>query len=185
MQASGFKLNVWDIGGQRKIRPYWRNYFDNTDVLVDLFWKADLKGLFADSPLNLWSALLFTDLCHRQLRQEKVWRDKFGKIFRCFCVCVATDHWWDLSVRPGARRVAGGGEASWRAAANLCQQTGLNDSQSCIRAGREPQPAHYQRPHVAGAGLLCTHCRGSSGRCNKQHLNSTSWRQNGPLCGNT
>ena len=29
-----FKLNVWDIGGQRKIRPYWRNYFDNTDVLV-------------------------------------------------------------------------------------------------------------------------------------------------------
>ncbi len=25
---------MWDIGGQRKIRPYWRNYFDNTDVLV-------------------------------------------------------------------------------------------------------------------------------------------------------
>ncbi len=34
VQASGFKLNVWDIGGQRKIRPYWRNYFENTDVLV-------------------------------------------------------------------------------------------------------------------------------------------------------
>ena len=32
--SDGFKLNVWDIGGQRKIRPYWRNYFDNTDVLV-------------------------------------------------------------------------------------------------------------------------------------------------------
>ena len=32
--SEGFKLNVWDIGGQRKIRPYWRNYFDNTDVLV-------------------------------------------------------------------------------------------------------------------------------------------------------
>ncbi|VDN40252.1 unnamed protein product [Gongylonema pulchrum] len=28
------KLNVWDIGGQRKIRPYWKNYFENTDVLV-------------------------------------------------------------------------------------------------------------------------------------------------------
>ena len=25
---------VWDIGGQRKIRPYWRNYFENTDILV-------------------------------------------------------------------------------------------------------------------------------------------------------
>jgi ADP-ribosylation factor-like protein 3 len=36
VQSSGFKLNVWDIGGQRKIRPYWRNYFENTDVLVGL-----------------------------------------------------------------------------------------------------------------------------------------------------
>ncbi|KAH8074671.1 GTP binding protein [Aureococcus anophagefferens] len=30
----GFKLNVWDIGGQKSIRPYWRNYFDQTDALV-------------------------------------------------------------------------------------------------------------------------------------------------------
>ncbi|XP_075011028.1 ADP-ribosylation factor-like protein 3 isoform X3 [Calonectris borealis] len=33
VQSQGFKLNVWDIGGQRKIRPYWRNYFENTDIL--------------------------------------------------------------------------------------------------------------------------------------------------------
>lgn len=33
--SDGFKLNVWDIGGQRKIRPYWKNYFENTDVLVN------------------------------------------------------------------------------------------------------------------------------------------------------
>lgn len=32
--ADGFKLNVWDIGGQWKIRPYWKNYFANTDILV-------------------------------------------------------------------------------------------------------------------------------------------------------
>ncbi|XP_070137562.1 ADP-ribosylation factor-like protein 3 isoform X1 [Drosophila bipectinata] len=32
--ADGFKLNVWDIGGQWKIRPYWKNYFANTDVLI-------------------------------------------------------------------------------------------------------------------------------------------------------
>lgn len=35
--SEGFKLNVWDIGGQRKIRPYWRNYFENTDVLVSKY----------------------------------------------------------------------------------------------------------------------------------------------------
>ncbi len=32
-----FILAVWDIGGQRKIRPYWRNYFENTDILVRNF----------------------------------------------------------------------------------------------------------------------------------------------------
>lgn len=36
VQSLGFKLNVWDIGGQRNIRPYWKNYFENTDVLVYL-----------------------------------------------------------------------------------------------------------------------------------------------------
>ena len=37
----GFKLNVWDIGGQREIRPYWRNYYDNTDGLVYVVDSAD------------------------------------------------------------------------------------------------------------------------------------------------
>ncbi|XP_043219065.1 ADP-ribosylation factor-like protein 3 isoform X1 [Amphibalanus amphitrite] len=41
--SDGFKLNVWDIGGQRKIRPYWRNYFDNTDVLIYVIDSADRK----------------------------------------------------------------------------------------------------------------------------------------------
>ncbi|KAJ3376127.1 ADP-ribosylation factor protein 3 [Allomyces arbusculus] len=34
VQANGVKLHVWDIGGQAAIRPYWRNYFENTDVLI-------------------------------------------------------------------------------------------------------------------------------------------------------
>lgn len=29
-----FKLNVWDIGGQKDIRKYWENYFTNVDGLV-------------------------------------------------------------------------------------------------------------------------------------------------------
>ncbi|KAG8135688.1 hypothetical protein E2320_008688 [Naja naja] len=43
VQAQGFKLNVWDIGGQRKIRPYWRNYFENTDILIYVIDSADRK----------------------------------------------------------------------------------------------------------------------------------------------
>lgn len=34
VSADGLKLNVWDIGGTATIRPYWKNYFDNTDVLI-------------------------------------------------------------------------------------------------------------------------------------------------------
>ena len=53
VQSSGFKLNVWDIGGQRKIRPYWRNYFENTDVLVLHFYVVWEKILELDNHLAL------------------------------------------------------------------------------------------------------------------------------------
>ncbi|KAJ9122465.1 ADP-ribosylation factor-like protein 2 [Naganishia vaughanmartiniae] len=34
----GYTLNVWDIGGQKTLRPYWRNYFEATDAVV---WVVD------------------------------------------------------------------------------------------------------------------------------------------------
>uniref|UniRef100_A0A914I8U3 ADP-ribosylation factor-like protein 3 n=1 Tax=Globodera rostochiensis TaxID=31243 RepID=A0A914I8U3_GLORO len=43
VMADDVRLNVWDIGGQRKIRPYWKNYFDNTDVLIYVIDSADRK----------------------------------------------------------------------------------------------------------------------------------------------
>ncbi|KAG8749922.1 ADP-ribosylation factor-like protein 2 [Serendipita sp. 396] len=33
-----YTLNIWDVGGQRILRPYWRNYFEQTDALV---WVVD------------------------------------------------------------------------------------------------------------------------------------------------
>ena len=33
---------MWDIGGQREIRPYWRNYYDQTDALVYVVDSADV-----------------------------------------------------------------------------------------------------------------------------------------------
>merc|ERR1719443_2031378 len=41
----GFKLNVWDIGGQKTIRPYWRNYFESTDALVYVIDSSDRRRL--------------------------------------------------------------------------------------------------------------------------------------------
>jgi ADP-ribosylation factor-like protein 2 len=31
-------LNVWDLGGQKYIRPYWRNYFEETEGII---WVVD------------------------------------------------------------------------------------------------------------------------------------------------
>ncbi|KAG8946800.1 ADP-ribosylation factor-like protein 2 [Tulasnella sp. 424] len=33
-----YTLNIWDVGGQRMLRPYWRNYFEQTDAVV---WVVD------------------------------------------------------------------------------------------------------------------------------------------------
>ena len=42
---SGFKLKVWDIGGQKTIRPYWRNYYENTEALIYVVDAADRKRI--------------------------------------------------------------------------------------------------------------------------------------------
>jgi len=32
---------VWDIGGQKAIRPYWKNYYENTDGMVFVVDSSD------------------------------------------------------------------------------------------------------------------------------------------------
>mmetsp|Transcript_44805 Transcript_44805/g.103643 ORF Transcript_44805/g.103643 Transcript_44805/m.103643 type:complete len:182 (+) Transcript_44805:87-632(+) len=41
----GIKLNVWDIGGQKTIRPYWGNYFESSDALVYVIDSSDRRRL--------------------------------------------------------------------------------------------------------------------------------------------
>lgn len=38
----GYKLNIWDVGGQLSLRPFWRNYFEKTDTLA---WVVDATAL--------------------------------------------------------------------------------------------------------------------------------------------
>ena len=40
-----YQLNVWDVGGQKPIRSYWRNYFEQTDGLVWVVDSADRRRL--------------------------------------------------------------------------------------------------------------------------------------------
>ena len=67
----GFKLNVWDIGGQREIRPYWKNYYDNTDGMVYVVDSADdmrleecvneLNSLMAEEQLAKVPVLIYAN----------------------------------------------------------------------------------------------------------------------------
>ncbi|MEW5304981.1 MAG: hypothetical protein WDW38_010689 [Sanguina aurantia] len=54
MQYRGYKLNIWDVGGQKTLRPYWRNYYEKTDGLIWVVDSADLARL---------------DDCRRELQQ--------------------------------------------------------------------------------------------------------------------
>ncbi|KAK9384877.1 ADP-ribosylation factor family-domain-containing protein [Lipomyces mesembrius] len=38
----GYKLNIWDVGGQSTLRPFWRNYFEKTDAIL---WVVDASSL--------------------------------------------------------------------------------------------------------------------------------------------
>lgn len=41
LEHRNFKLNIWDVGGQKSLRSYWRNYFESTDGLIWVVDSAD------------------------------------------------------------------------------------------------------------------------------------------------
>jgi len=43
LEFKGFLLNLWDVGGQKSIRSFWRNYFEQTDGII---WVIDSVDRF-------------------------------------------------------------------------------------------------------------------------------------------
>jgi ADP-ribosylation factor protein 1 len=39
------EFDMWDVGGQTKLRPLWRHYFNNTDALIFVVDSADLDRM--------------------------------------------------------------------------------------------------------------------------------------------
>lgn len=60
----GYRVNVWDVGGQECIRAYWRNYFEQTDGVI---WVVDSADM--DDPHRLEAC---RDELHRLLAQERL-----------------------------------------------------------------------------------------------------------------
>ena len=75
LEYRGFKLNIWDVGGQTSLRSYWRNYFEQTDGLIWVVDSADRMRL-RDCKAEL-QALLQQEVrgpqrpaCHAKLTQR-------------------------------------------------------------------------------------------------------------------
>ncbi|OWA52316.1 ADP-ribosylation factor-like protein 2 [Hypsibius exemplaris] len=57
LEFRGYKLTFWDVGGQRSLRSFWRNYFENTDALIWVVDSADRMRM-EDCRKELHSLLL-------------------------------------------------------------------------------------------------------------------------------
>lgn len=45
LQYKNIKFQVWDLGGQTSIRPYWRCYYPNTDAVIFVVDSCDKERL--------------------------------------------------------------------------------------------------------------------------------------------
>lgn len=45
VQYNNIKFQVWDLGGQTSIRPYWRCYFPNTQAVIYVIDSSDTERL--------------------------------------------------------------------------------------------------------------------------------------------
>mmetsp|Transcript_21740 Transcript_21740/g.37322 ORF Transcript_21740/g.37322 Transcript_21740/m.37322 type:complete len:152 (-) Transcript_21740:462-917(-) len=62
VRTKNAKFTVWDVGGQQKIRPLWKHYFDNTNAVIFVIDSCDrermeeaakeLKDLLEDEKLK-------------------------------------------------------------------------------------------------------------------------------------
>lgn len=56
LEHRGFTLNFWDVGGQKSLRSYWRNYFECTDAVIWVIDSADRRRM-SDCSTELHSLL--------------------------------------------------------------------------------------------------------------------------------
>ncbi|KAH8961725.1 hypothetical protein BDL97_05G064100 [Sphagnum fallax] len=45
VQHNNIKFQVWDLGGQTSIRPYWRCYFPNTQAVIYVVDSSDIERM--------------------------------------------------------------------------------------------------------------------------------------------
>jgi ADP-ribosylation factor-like protein 2 len=95
---------VWDVGGQRTIRSYWRNYFEATDGLIWVVDSADrrrlrdcrdeLLGLLSQEKLAGASLLIFAN---KQDLEGALSREDIAAALELGSEVFAKRHWTIVS----------------------------------------------------------------------------------------
>eukprot|EP00794_Sanderia_malayensis_P020262 gene20263-22247_t len=100
LEHRGFKLNMWDVGGQKSLRSYWRNYFESTDGLIWVVDSAD-KWRFEDCKAELSSLLLEERLAGATLlvfsnKQDLPGSASVEEIKNAMCLDDIKTHHWQI-----------------------------------------------------------------------------------------
>ena len=139
----GFKLNIWDVGGQKSLRSYWRNYFEATDGLIWVVDSADkrrledcrkeLHTLLGEERLLGATLLVFAN---KQVSVEQNIYVRYYKVDTCFVLIV------NVIILTGSARVAEHGGAARGAAAGPDQDPPLADRGLQRRHRGQPPGRH-------------------------------------------
>jgi ADP-ribosylation factor-like protein 2 len=100
LEYHGYTLNMWDVGGQKTIRTYWRNYFESTDGIIWVVdsvdrWrldecKAQLKDLLSQEKLAGASLLIFAN---KQDLGGALTHEEIIKLLDLYSEDIAGRHW--------------------------------------------------------------------------------------------
>lgn len=45
LKQGSFNIDMWDVGGQKAIRAYWKNYFDSVDAVIYVIDSSDRRRM--------------------------------------------------------------------------------------------------------------------------------------------
>jgi len=100
VNKDGFKLNLWDIGGQRAIRSYWKNYYANTNAIVFVIDSTD-KNRVEESGFELATMLHEKELMGVPVlilanKQDLVTSERPDQLSKLLRLTDITDRKWGL-----------------------------------------------------------------------------------------
>ncbi|KAI8868687.1 putative ADP-ribosylation factor domain-containing protein [Ramicandelaber brevisporus] len=98
--SSTYRLNIWDVGGQRTIRSYWRNYFEKTDGVIWVVDSADVQRL-SDCKQELHSLLkeerlagaALLILANKQDIEGALSCDQLSQVLELDKIAASMHHW--------------------------------------------------------------------------------------------